>query len=246
MPPALPPNAPSPNAWPPQALAGMELFRDLDTGALAEVMAAALIRTVPRHTPLFHQGDPAQHCHALLSGGVRISQTNAAGAQVALRFIGAGEMFGSVPLFTDRLYPADAETVADSVEIRWTEAALRQLISRHPAIALNLVTVIGRRLMEVQDRLREVTTGRVEQRLARALLRLAARSKASDAGTALAFPLTRKDLAELSGTTLHTASRTLAAWEKRGWLSSGGPQGRSRITVHDLAALTAMAEEGRE
>ncbi|TWB20504.1 CRP-like cAMP-binding protein [Nitrospirillum amazonense] len=247
LPHAAPHAAPAQSApWPPQALAGMELFRGLEVPGLAEVMAVALIRTVPRHTPLFHQGDPAQHCHALLSGGVRISQTNAAGAQVALRFIGAGEMFGSVPLFTDRLYPADAETVADSVEIRWTEASLRQLITRHPAIALNLVTVIGRRLMEVQDRLREVTTGRVEQRLARALLRLAARGKTSDTGTALAFPLTRKDLAELSGTTLHTASRTLAAWEKRGWLSSGRAQGRSRITLHDLAALTAVAEEGRE
>ncbi|WP_044563472.1 Crp/Fnr family transcriptional regulator [Azospirillum sp. B4] len=233
-------------AWPPQSLAGLELFRGLEPAALAEVMAAALVRAVPRHTPLFHQGDPAQHCHALLSGGVRVSQTNAAGAQVALRFIGAGEMFGTVPLFTDRLYPADAETVADSVEIRWTEATLRQLITRHPAIALNLVTVIGRRLMEVQDRLREVTTGRVEQRLARALLRLAARGTASAAGTALAFPLTRKDLAELSGTTLHTASRTLAAWEKRGWLSSGRPNGRARITLHDQAALAAMAEDGRE
>jgi CRP-like cAMP-binding protein len=226
-------------AWPPQALAGMELFQGLAAPALAEVMAVALIRTVPRHTPLFHQGGPARHCHALLSGGVRISQTNAAGSQVALRFIGAGEMFGTVPLFTDRLYPADAETVADSVEIRWTDTALRQLITRHPAIALNLVTVIGRRLMEVQDRLREVTTGRVEQRLARALLRLAARGTASDSGTALGFPLTRKDLAELSGTTLHTASRTLAAWEKRGWLSGG----RQRITLHDPAALTAVAED---
>lgn len=228
----------------------MELFRGLEAAALAEVMAAAHIRTVPRHTPLFHQGDPAPHCHALLSGGVRISQSNAAGAQVALRFIGAGEMFGTVPLFTDRLYPADAETVADSVEIRWTETTLRQLITRHPAIALNLVGVIGRRLMEVQDRLREVTTGRVEQRLARALLRLAAQSKRDQApdgtGTTLAFPLTRKDLAELSGTTLHTASRTLAAWEKRGWLSSGRRNGRVRITLHDVAALTAMAEEGRD
>ncbi|MDE1150079.1 MAG: Crp/Fnr family transcriptional regulator [Azospirillaceae bacterium] len=228
------------NAWPPAALAGMELFQGLAPPALAQVMAAARIRTVPRHTRLFHQGDPAQHCHALLSGGVRISQSGAAGGQVALRFIGAGEMFGTVPLFTDRLYPADAETVADSVEISWTEAALRDLITRHPTIALNLVGVIGRRLMEVQERLREATTGRVEQRLARALLRLAAQSARNGSGaTAIAFPLTRRDLAELSGTTLHTASRTLAAWAKQGWISGE----RQHLTLCDTDALRRVAED---
>jgi len=33
-------------------------------------------------------------------------------------------------------------------------------------------------------------------------------------GTTIAFPLRRKDVADISGVTLHTASRILTVWEK--------------------------------
>ncbi len=44
-----------------------------------------------------------------------------------MRFIGPGEMFGMVTLFTDGRYPADAVTVADSQEVSWSEDELLQL-----------------------------------------------------------------------------------------------------------------------
>ncbi|MGH3428030.1 MAG: Crp/Fnr family transcriptional regulator, partial [Mycobacteriales bacterium] len=202
---------------PPKALASMELFLDLPSAALSEVRAAARPKQLPRQTRIFGQGDPAERAHALLRGGVRISQSGTDGAQTLIRMIAPGEMFGTVALFTDRHYPADATTLSESLEISWSEADLLELIRRHPQIAMNVIRIVGGRLKEAQERVRELSTQRVERRVAQTVLRLARQAgQTTSDGTAIEFPLRRKDVADMSGTTLHTASRILTAWEKAG------------------------------
>jgi CRP-like cAMP-binding protein len=94
-------------------------------------------------------------------------------------------------------------------------------MGRRPQIAMNAVAVLGTRYQETQIRLRELSTETVERRIAHALLRLARQAGRRTAqGTEICFPLSRQDIAELSGTTLHTVSRTLSAWEKDGIVSS--------------------------
>jgi CRP/FNR family transcriptional regulator, nitrogen oxide reductase regulator len=221
-----------------EALAGMEMFLGLPPSALAEVMACARLRHLPKDTTVFLQGGAAKYCHALIQGRVRITQSDQEGTQFVVRFIGPAEMFGTVALFTDRKYPAEAVTVIDSIEISWTEAALRDLIGRHPRIALNIVTIVGARLREVQDRLRELATQRAECRIARVLLRLAAQAArgASDEAT-IDFPLTRKDVAEMCGATLYTVSRIMTAWERAELITTK----RQRVTVRELAKIRRIA-----
>ena len=133
----------SPSVASPDALAGMELFSGLPSAALAEVLARGRVRRLAKDTTVFSQGDAADHCHALIEGRVRIAQSDEDGAQLVVRFIGPGEMFGTVALFTDRKYPAEAVAVVESIEINWTEAVLHDLIRRHPQIAINIVRIVG-------------------------------------------------------------------------------------------------------
>jgi CRP-like cAMP-binding protein len=140
----------------PAALAGMELFHGLPHEALAEVLDRGTVRRLARHTVIFAQGQIATRCHALIDGRVRITQSDEDGLELLVRFIGPGEMFGTVALFTNGEYPAEAVAVLEALEITWPEAALLELIARYPQIALNIVRVIGVRLREVQERLREL------------------------------------------------------------------------------------------
>jgi CRP-like cAMP-binding protein len=59
-----------------------------------------------------------------------------------------------------------------------------------------------------------------------------------DDGIEVAFPITREDVAQMTGTTLHTVSRILSAWEARGLVEGG----RQRIVVRDPHGLFAIAE----
>lgn len=219
-------------------LAAMELFVGLPATALADVAARGHVRRLSRETVLFTQGAAAERCHALIAGRVRISQSGQGGGQVVVRFVGPGEMFGTMALFTGRRYPAEAVTVVESVEISWTEAALLELIHQHPRVALNLVRVAGARLRELQERLRELATEPVEQRIAHVLLRLAAAgSEDPAAATAIDFPLTRQDVAAMCGSTLYTASRILKAWERAGYITTR----RRHLSIRNLAQLRRIA-----
>lgn len=166
-------------------------------------------------------------------------QTGSDGGQTIVRFIAPGETFGSVPLLTNHRLPADAVAAEDSVVLSWSEEELRRLIRFYPPIAMNVIEVLGARLGQLQERLRELTTQRVEQRIAHAVLRLAAQAgRDTSGGRTIAFPLRRKDVAEFSGTTLHTASRTLAAWEKAGLVASRN----GCLTIRDPGGLRSVGE----
>ncbi len=52
------------------------------------------------------------------------------------------------------------------------------------------------------------------------------------------FPLSREDIAQMTGTTLHTVSRILSRWEEAGLVESG----RQRITIRQPHGLVTIAE----
>ena len=60
-------------------------------------------------------------------------------------------------------------------------------------------------------------------------------------GVEIDFPISRQDIAEMTGTTLHTVSRTLSAWEQQGLVESG----RQRIVLRDPHRLFTLAEQAR-
>ncbi|MGH6681027.1 MAG: Crp/Fnr family transcriptional regulator [Bradyrhizobium sp.] len=218
----------------------MELFQGLPSTALDTVAAVARVRRLAKDLRVFSQGDEEVRAHALIRGGVRISQSGSDGAQVVIRFIGPGEIFGAVSLFTDGRYPADAITMSETLEASWSEAELLELMARFPQIAINVIHIIGKRLQEVQERVRELATQRADRRVAHAVLRLARQAGHSTVdGTAIEFPLRRKDVADISGTTLHTASRILTAWEKAGLLVTNN----QHLTIRQPAELLRIAED---
>jgi CRP-like cAMP-binding protein len=224
---------------PAHALASMELFLGLPRPDLEVVTAAARQRRVPAGTRIFNQGDANVRAHAVIEGNVRISQSGGDGAEVVIRFICPGEIFGAVALFTDGRYPADATALADTLEISWSEPELIELMTRHPRIAINAVRIVGKRLQEAQNRVRELATQQAERRVAHALTRLARQCGHSTAGgTTIALPLRRKDVADIAGTTLHTASRILTGWEKAGLLISHHRQ----LTIRHPSELLRIAE----
>jgi CRP-like cAMP-binding protein len=85
-----------------------------------------------------------------------------------------------------------------------------------------------------------MSTQHVERRVAHALLRLAKQAgRKVEHGVEIDFPISRQDIAEMTGTTLHTVSRTLSAWEQRGLIESG----RQRIVLRDPHKLFELAEK---
>jgi CRP-like cAMP-binding protein len=115
-------------------------------------------------------------------------------------------------------------------------------MTSHPVFAVNVMQIMGDRLQEAHTRLKELSTEEVEHRVAHAVLRLVTQSgRKTDEGVLVDFPITQQDLAEASGTTLHSVSRILSVWETAGLVTVG----RRKIVVRDVQGLSELAERGR-
>jgi CRP/FNR family transcriptional regulator, nitrogen oxide reductase regulator len=216
------------------------LFRDLDPTALAPVLDAATIREQPAGGVFFRQGEAADAFYVLLAGRVKVTQVTADGQKVVVRFAGPGEMLGCVALVSGADYPGSTEVTEDARALCWDARTCYALMERFPRLALNALGIAGRHLRACQERCRELATERVERRIARAILRLAHEAgRAVDAGVLIEFGLSRQDVAELTGTTLYTVSRTLSAWEKQDLVELG----RERVVLRDPAGLLRIAED---
>ncbi len=223
-----------------EVLLGVSLFHGLDSGQLGEIAAAAGHVVKNPGQRFFAQGDPACRLFVMLQGRVKVSQITPEGHQIVVRYAGEGESFGCVSLYGAREYPATGEAVTPSEALSWSREAMEGLMSRNPVIALNALRVLGRELFDIRSRYRELATERVERRIARALLRLVRQAgRKIDTGVLIDFPVSRQDLGELTGTTLHTVSRILSGWEQKEIIASA----RRRIVIRRPHALVSIAED---
>jgi CRP-like cAMP-binding protein len=224
-------------------LARSELFRGVALEALREVQAAASRRRFAAGETVFQQEDAAAMVYVVVVGRLRVTQTATDGQQIIIRYLGPGEVAGYASLIGGDVYPGTVVAVDDSHLIAMPSGVLRDIMARHASIAINAAQLLGARYRDLQVRLREMATEKVDRRIAHTLLRLAQQAGRRTArGVEIVFPLSRQDLAEMCGTTLHTASRTLSGWEARGIVDSG----RRRVVIAKPDLLRDLAEADKE
>ncbi len=217
---------------------GLDLFRDITEENLEGVLATVRVRTVEPGEPVFSQGAAADEFFLLLHGHLKVVQVTPSGEQVVVRHVLPGEVFGIARAIRRTDYPATAEAVTESIVLAWMSTQWPDFVALNPVLAVNALEAVGERLQEAHTRIRELSTEEVERRVAHALLRLVRRAgRQEEDGIRIDFPLTRQDIAEMTGTTLHTVSRLLSAWETQGIVKSAS----RKIAVTDEARLAALA-----
>jgi CRP/FNR family transcriptional regulator, nitrogen oxide reductase regulator len=223
----------------PTLLANVPLFTGVEPIALADVLAVARVRRVPAGAFYFRENDPATHLYVLTEGRLKITQLTPEGHQVIHMLLTGGQPFGGVAALGEGTYPVTAEAVEECIALAWDAQTMTGLMRKYPDIAINTARFLARRFHELQVQHRQLMTERVERRVARALLKLADNAgRKAPGGVEIDFPLSRQDLAEMTGTTLFTVSRLLSGWDEKGLIKAE----RQRVTVLDPAALVAIAE----
>jgi len=222
------------------AFARAPLFAGLGQADLVDLAARFHPHHFARDEALFHEGHRAHAYYLMAEGRVKIIQTSVDGAEVILHLLGPGELVGALPNLDDGTYPGSAIALDDVSALSISPADFEALLEQHPRLAINLLHFAAGKLRSVHSRLRELTTERAERRLARTLSRLASQiGRRVEVGVLLDAPLTRQALAELSGTSLFTVSRTLKEWERQGVLQVG----RQRVVIVNTHALATLADD---
>jgi CRP-like cAMP-binding protein len=222
----------------PSLLRQIPPFSKLDTEQISDILDLALSRRYDEGTTIFREGEQAERFYMLLDGYIRVVRLSPQGERVITLHIPSGQLFGITGAFSRDTYPATAITAVEGISLSWPSHLWDDFTTRYDGFASETYKVIGHRIEEMSERIIELATQQVEQRSANALLRLVNQmGRKVDGGIVIDFPITRRDMAEMTGATLHTVSRTLSGWEKQGIIASE----RKQITVckaHELVVLS--------
>lgn len=220
-------------------LTGLPPFSLLDRVQIRALLDQATPRRYEESIAIFREGHDADRFYLLLDGYLRVVRSTPGGDQIIVLHISPGQLFGIAPALQRDTYPATAIAAAESIALSWPVRLWSDFIANYPGFATESYKTLGRRLGQIQETLTEMATQAVEKRVASAVLRMVNQSgRKTDVGIEIAFPVTRQNISEMTGTTLHTVSRLMSAWQRDGIVSST----RKRIIVTDPHALVVLSE----
>jgi CRP-like cAMP-binding protein len=192
-----------------------------------------------RRRALFRQGEPPTGLFLICKGAVKLTQIGSDGQETIMRVAVSGDVIAALAAFSrNQALPVSATALTEVRARFWERSLAIRLVDEHPGFAAALTREIGRQAQGLQLRLREIATEKVPRRLAKVLLRLAEQAGVDeDDGVRIDLPLTRLELAQLTGTTLYTVSRLLSTWSEAGIVRVG----RSRVVIRSRRGLAQQA-----
>ncbi len=130
----------------PHVLRQAAAFQLLDDDELAELTAHVDERNFPAGQAIFQAGDPGGAMHVVLSGRVEIYLLDEDRRRVVLNELGPGEIFGELSLFDGDERSASVRAIEETRTFLIDRADLERLFARKPHAALDVLTVMSRRL----------------------------------------------------------------------------------------------------
>ncbi len=207
------------------------IFSGLNQTELDELAGLTIEYRFAAGNFIFWEGDAPQWFYLVREGRVRILKQSSSGKEFTVAFFGPGEMFAEVAVFEGKPYPASAQAVTKTRVLGIRREDFLSFLANRPAVALKIINILGGRLREAHERLRDLAAERAEQRLAKILLMLSAKI-----GPSLSF--TRQEIADMAGTTTETAIRVLSRLKDGGIIRST----RGKIVIQDETKLKLLSE----
>jgi len=191
---------------------------------------------------VFMEGHPADRLYLVASGRVKMVKHSPDGQETILSMFDSGQIIGEVGVLAGGTYPATAQAMEPTRTLSLARQAYVQLLQEHPSLAWSLIEELGRRIQAAHETIRSLAVEKVERRIARLLLRLAAAAGERRGDILeLSVPLTRQEIADMTGTAVETAIRAMSKLRRLGLVDS--KHGLIRILrAHQLVLFA----DGRE
>lgn len=217
----------------------VDMFQGLLDADLKSLTDIVIIRSHVKGETIFEEGDEAKGFYFVVSGRVKIFKLSPAGKEQILHLFGRGEPFGEVALFSGKYFPASAETLERSRVGYLPSDAFAGLIGRHPAIALNMIGVLSKRLRTFTNLIEQLSLREVPERLASYFLYLHSLGRGSNE---IKLDVTKQQLASFIGTIPETLSRVIKKMNSGGLIDATS----TRIKIIDLEGLKGLATGDRK
>lgn len=216
-------------------LRATDIFRDLSGKQTEEIHEFFPMSRCTRGTVFFHAGESSDRLYILKEGIVVLYRLTHDGKRIVVGTVHPGMVFGELALAGLTMRDCYAEAQEDSLVCKATRADVERLIRTHPSVGFRLIEVLGRRVLELEQRIEEIAYRSVAGRLASVLLRLVGNARSGR----YVRGYTHDDLADAAGAARQTVSSTLRKLQDAGILRLG----RRQIEIIDSERITSVADE---
>jgi CRP-like cAMP-binding protein len=224
-----------------EALGRAQPFAALPAEERRRLLPYTRLKRYEKGDTIFREGDPSERFHTIVSGRVKIVKFAPFGKELILEIFGPGDPFGAVAAYEGRPFPASALAIETTDVLSILRTDFFTLIARHPEIARGLLLGLTRRLIELTQKLAQLSSGGVEYRIAALFLKLAdGMGKKEGDRIVIPLALSRQDIADMVGTTIETAIRIMSRWSREAIVRTE----RASFVIENRALLERIVSEG--
>ena len=223
------------------ALARTAPFSALPPGERERLLPYARLRHYEKGEAIFREGDPPDRFHSVVEGRVKVLKYAPFGKELILEIFGPGDPFGAVAVYEGRPFPASAVALQPTDVLSISRSDFFRLVAEHPEIARGLLLGLTRRLIELTQKLAQLSSSGVEYRLAALFLKLADRmGQKHEESIVIPLALSRQDIADMVGTTIETAIRIMSRWNRDGVVKTE----RASFVIPSCRPLQDIVDQG--
>ncbi|SEH29923.1 Crp/Fnr family transcriptional regulator [Chryseobacterium culicis] len=163
---------------------------------------------------IFSESDKPQYYFQIIYGTVELNNYHENGSEFTHNILRDGQSFGESLLFTDQLYPMNAVVKGPSMILKLPKESFLKLVQQNPEISISIVECLAERLFYKYTMLFNLSSSNPMLKIENILNYL--KSFNSDKKDPYTFevPLTRQQLANLTGLRIETVIRTVKKMEK--------------------------------
>jgi CRP/FNR family transcriptional regulator len=218
----------------------VNLFSRLPEATLNWLKSKVTWEELEKGDYLFREGETAVKVYVIAKGNVKIVKEFASGKNAIMGIFGPGNIVAEVAAVDSRPYPASCIALESVTTGAIPAKVFQELLRKEPDTALMMITGLGFKLRELTENLGAIAVMPVEKRLARLLHKLAFNlGVKSGNGVELTLNMTRRDMAEIIGTSFEVVERSLKKFREENLISVDG----KKISIHDYQKLESMFED---
>lgn len=192
-------------------------------GSLSSEDVNALIKLgEKRHWPkggqIIREGDIGDALYIILSGRLKVVLYGEEGKEIVLSIMKEGDIFGEMALFDGEPRSANVEVMEDAECLVIHGNALMEYIKTHPAVAINFLSHLSRRLREADRQIGGLALLDVCGRIAHTFLGIANPGGKTEKGVVAIERLTHEEIAAMIGSSREVVSRALKKMAQEGYV----------------------------
>lgn len=195
-------------------IAGNSMFCSLDLKQFEELEDKLRCLTFKKGQVIFNEGNQPYGVYCIKSGKVKISKIGEEGKEQIVRLARDANLVGYRSVLSGTSYYATA-TALDETEVCYIpKAVIFNLIKENTSFSIAVIGLLSDDLKRAENKITNMAQKHVRERIAEAILLLKECYGVTDDGKTINSNLTRREIANIAGTTTETSIRILSEFHK--------------------------------